>query len=76
MKKAIAFAAIVAVAIVVGAAAGLALSAEKEDELFDLLMSDMPLKVVKNVAEVEEWQANDTGTVLILLVPYCDGTAI
>lgn len=41
----------------------------------DIVMSDMPLSIQK--ADLEgEHQANDLGPVLILLVPYCDGTAI
>lgn len=54
---------------------GVAADAAQEDETFDLLMSDMPLKVVKNADLEGEHQANDLG-IVIMLVPYCEGTAI
>lgn len=73
MKKALAFATIAAVALLVGAMAGVALSAEEEYLDPDIVLSDMPLKVAEKKDLEGEHQAND---VYIILVPYCEGTAI
>lgn len=65
---------LVALAIFTAVALALANTEEESDDV-EIVLSDMPLKVVKNADLDGEHQANDLGYI-ILLVPFCEGTSI
>jgi len=72
----------VAVTLAVVAAIGFALAhADEEQEArldMEIILSDMPLTPAVKVAEpLEEWQANDIGTVILLIgVEICNGVPL